>query len=89
MENTVIMQLYSLLIFTISGMVIGVFFDLFRILRRSFKTPDWITYIEDVLFWICTGGFLLYILFTFQNGEIRSYVILGLACRYWYIYVDN
>ena len=78
LENTLTTQLYSLLIFTISGMVIGVFFDLFRILRKSFKTPDIVTYIEDILFWICTGGFLLYILFTFQNGEIRSYVILGL-----------
>ena len=35
------------LIFTINGILIGLLFDIFRILRKSFKTPDIITYIED------------------------------------------
>ncbi len=78
MDNIILSQLYSLLIFTITGIIIGVFFDIFRILRRSFKTPDIITYIEDILFWILTGIFFIIILFKFNNGEIRSYVLLGL-----------
>ena len=40
-------QFYLLCIFMISGLIIGILFDLFRILRKSFKTPDIITYIED------------------------------------------
>ena len=79
MDNTVAMQLYSLLIFTISGIAIGIFFDIFRILRKSFKTPDIITYIEDIIFWIFSGLFFLFMLFKFNNGEIRSYVVVGLA----------
>lgn len=78
MDNTIAMQLYSLLIFTISGIAIGIFFDIFRILRKSFKTPDIITYIEDIIFWIFTGAFFLFVLFKFNNGEIRSYVVIGL-----------
>ena len=78
MNNSTIEQLYSLFVFTISGIIIGIFFDVFRILRKSFKTPDIITYIEDILFWIITGAFLLFVLFTFQNGQIRSYNIIGL-----------
>lgn len=78
MNTNTITQLYSLLIFIISGIIIGVFFDIFRILRKSFKTPDIITYIEDFLFWIITGIFVLFILFTFENGQIRSYNIIGL-----------
>ena len=42
------------LIFTINGVIIGLLFDFFRILRRSFKTKDIITYIEDIIFWILT-----------------------------------
>lgn len=72
------MQLYSLLIFTISGVAIGIFFDIFRILRKTFKTPDIITYIEDTIFWICTGIFFLFLLFKFNNGVIRNYVIIGI-----------
>lgn len=78
MDNTIAMQLYSLLIFTISGVAIGIFFDIFRILRRTFKTPDIITYIEDTIFWICTGIFFLFLLFKFTNGQIRNYVIIGI-----------
>lgn len=79
MDNTIAMQLYSLVVFIISGIVIGIFFDIFRILRKSFKTPDIITYIEDVIFWIFTGLFFLFILLKFNNGEIRSYVLIGLS----------
>lgn len=78
MENTIISQLYLLLIFFICGICIGIFFDIFRILRKSFKTSDIITHVEDIIFWIFTGIFFLFTLFKFNNGEIRSYVIIGI-----------
>lgn len=77
MENS-INQLYTLFVFIISGSIIGILFDLFRILRKSFKTPDIITYIEDILFWIITGLFLLYIIFKYSLGEIRIYMFISL-----------
>lgn len=70
-------QAYLFLIFTINGIIIGLLFDVFRVLRRSFKTSDIITYIQDVLFWILTGFILLYSIFTFSNGEIRLFMFLG------------
>lgn len=78
MENVIFIQLYSFLVYLVSGMLIGVFFDVFRVLRKSFQTPDIITYIEDILFWILTGLFLLFVLFKFSNGIIRSYQVVGL-----------
>ena len=68
-------QAYLFFIFIINGIIIGLLFDFFRILRKSFKTPDIITYIEDLLFWILTGFIVLYSIFTFNNGEIRLYMI--------------
>lgn len=70
-------QAYLFLIFAINGIVIGLLFDTFRILRRSFKTSDIITYAQDILFWILTGIILLYSIFTFSNGEIRFYMFLA------------
>lgn len=78
MENVILIQLYSFLTYVVSGMIVGILFDIFRILRRSFQTPDIITYIEDILFWLCTGLFLLLILFNFSDGQIRFYNIVGL-----------
>lgn len=71
-------QLFNLFIFIITGIVIGILFDIFRIIRKSFRTPDIITYIEDIVFWIATGCILLFTIFTFNNGEIRIYVFIGL-----------
>lgn len=72
-------QAYLFLIFIINGIVIGILFDFFRILRKSFKTSDIITYIEDLLFWILTGIILLYSIFTFNNGEIRLFMFLAIG----------
>ena len=71
-------QAYLFLIFAVNGIAIGLLFDLFRILRKSFKTNDFFTYIEDIIFWILTGIILLYSIFTFNNGEIRLFMFLGL-----------
>lgn len=70
-------QAYIFFIFIVNGIIIGLLFDFFRILRRSFKTNNIITYIEDILFWILTGIILLYSIFIFNNGEIRLYLFLG------------
>ena len=71
-------QAYLFLIFSLTGVVIGILFDLFRILRITIKTPNIITYIEDVLFWILTGVLVLYNIWFFNNGEIRLFMFLGI-----------
>ena len=76
--DEIYMQLFCLVIFILTGIIIGILFDCFRILRRSFKTADWITYIQDIIFWILTGIIILFSIFKFNNGEIRSYIILGI-----------
>lgn len=82
-------QFYLLCIFLVSGIIIGILFDFFRILRRSFKTPDAITYIQDILFWLLTGAFLLYIIFYFSLGEIRLYMFVSLLVRFCLLYFYN
>ncbi len=71
-------QAYLFIVFSLTGVVIGILFDFFRILRRSFKTSNIITYVEDVLFWILTGVLILYNIWYFNNGEIRIYMFLGI-----------
>ena len=71
-------QAYLFLVFSLTGVAIGILFDSFRILRRTFKTSNIITYIEDVLYWILTGFLILYNIWYFNNGEIRIYMFLGI-----------
>lgn len=71
-------QVFLSFIFIVNGIIIGLLFDFFRILRKTFKTKDIVTYIQDILFWILTGIILLYSIFTFNNGEIRLFMFLAI-----------
>ena len=74
MEN----QVYLFFIFILNGFLIGIVFDTFRILRKSFKTTDIITYIQDIIFWIITASIILYSIFKFNNGELRGFIFIGI-----------
>lgn len=71
-------QAYLFLVFSLTGIIIGIIYDIFRVLRKSFKTSDIITYFEDILFWIITGILILYNIWFFNNGEIRIFMFLGI-----------
>lgn len=71
-------QAYLFLVFSLTGVAIGILFDFFRILRKTIKTHNIVTYIEDILFWILTGLLILYNIWYFNDGEIRIYMFLGI-----------
>lgn len=71
-------QAYLFLVFSLTGVIIGMIFDIFRVLRKNFETANIITYLEDILFWILTGTLILYNIWYFNNGEIRFFMFLGI-----------
>ena len=78
MDNLAASQAFIFLIFIINGILISFIFDLFRISRKTFKTPDWLTYVEDISFWLISCIILAYSIYTYNNGEIRLYMFIGL-----------
>ena len=70
-------QAYLFMVFTLVGIAIGVLFDIFRILRKTIKTKDFVTYIEDILFWILTGLIIIFSMYKFCDGELRFFMIIG------------
>lgn len=79
-------DVYIFFIFILLGFIIGILFDIFRILRRSFKTKDIITYIQDILFWLITGALILYTTFKFNNRTIKVFLVFRDVYRIYYIY---
>ena len=71
-------QAHLFYIFLLTGVLIGILFDLFRILRRCFKCSNFITIIQDMLFFILMSILVLFVLFKFNNGIVRSYVLVGI-----------
>lgn len=66
------------LAFVLIGIIISFIFDFFRILRCVYKTPDFITILEDIAFWLISGIILLLGIFVLNDGNIRTYLFLGL-----------
>ena len=72
-------QLQLFIIFFINGIIIGIIFDTFRIIRKTFKHKDFIIYVQDILFWILTGFILMYSTFIFNDGEFRFFLLIGVC----------
>lgn len=71
-------QAFLFLVFLLNGVIIGLIFDFFRIVRKSFKTTNIITYIQDILFWILTGISIIFCMYKYSDGEIRFFMLLGI-----------
>ncbi len=64
--------------FFIIGIIIGIFFDIFRVIRKSFKTCDKTTFVEDLAFIILSGSLVIYSIIKINGGEVRFYLFLGI-----------
>ena len=89
--------LYALL----AGILTGLMFDLYRIIRGS-KVPKVVIVIEDTLFWVLAAmvifAFLLYTNFAFLGPYVYIFMLISLAiymkfisnkCIYFELYVVN
>lgn len=81
-------QAYIFLIFILTGIIIGLIFDVFRAIRKSFKISDFFTYIQDIIFWLLVGSIIMYVTFKFNYGEIRAYMLFGALLRKHFIFAS-
>ena len=54
-------QAQVFVVFLLTGCMIGILFDCFRVARKIVKTSDFMTALEDVVYWILTVLLLDYI----------------------------
>jgi len=70
----------------ILGAASGVAYDIFRIIRRIIKHPDFLTQIEDLIYWLFISIVIFYFILHRNNGEVRIYSIIGVftgMCLYF------
>lgn len=72
-------QIGIFLIYLIAGVLICLLYDIFRALRKTVKTPDLVTYMEDTIFWILVAIFLIYLIFVLNSGEIRFFMLIAIC----------
>jgi len=71
-------QIYVFLCSVAGGMLIAFIFDLFRIKRRTIKTSNIVTYIEDFIFWIFAALVMLLLVYYSNEGEPRGFIFIGI-----------
>jgi spore cortex biosynthesis protein YabQ len=60
-----------------AGIIIGIFYDVFRIIRKIIPHPNWVIQLEDLIYWIIVSSFMFFVLFSKNYGEIRGFALLG------------
>lgn len=66
----------------LAGAGIGLFYDFFRILRKTaprLAKSRAAVHFEDLFFWVLTTGGMFYFLLSQNYGEIRLFALLGAA----------
>ena len=64
--------------FFIIGIIIGILFDIFKVLRKTFKTSDFVTFIEDLIFLFLSGNLIISGILKLNSGEVRFFLFLGI-----------
>ncbi|WP_052446666.1 spore cortex biosynthesis protein YabQ [Candidatus Soleaferrea massiliensis] len=59
------------------GAVLGVIYDVFRILRISFKNGSILIFLEDALFFIICAVLTFCFMLMSNDGQIRFFILLG------------
>ncbi|NLJ40272.1 MAG: spore cortex biosynthesis protein YabQ [Clostridiales bacterium] len=72
-------QAYIFLVAVCSGLALGLIYDIYRAVRIIIKPKRWFVAILDFLFWILATSLVFYTLFRINGGEIRLYIVIGLA----------
>lgn len=62
-----------------AGMAVAFVYDIFRITRKTIRTSNLITQLEDLIYWILAALLMFGVVYAINEGEIRGYVFLGIA----------
>lgn len=78
MEVSVSNQLYVFFIMIAAGAAAGVVFDIFRIIRRVFRTNTLTTSVSDIVFWLLISAGIFFVLFTVNSAQMRWFEGIGI-----------
>ncbi|TYQ14601.1 UNVERIFIED_CONTAM: spore cortex biosynthesis protein YabQ [Acetivibrio alkalicellulosi] len=72
-------QAYIFLSCVFGGMIIAFIYDIFRVRRKTIKSGNLMVYFEDFIYWIIVALVLFAVVYYSNEGEIRGYLIIGIA----------
>ena len=71
-------QVITFVMTMVIGMLLGVVFDCYRVLRRTFNPQTLMTWFTDLLYWLIVTAIVFFSLVLSNWGELRFYVFIGI-----------
>lgn len=65
------------------GLLLGVVYDVCRVIGEQFRFPRWLVAAIDLIYWIAACVLIFRMLYVSNSGEVRLYVFIGLAVGVW------
>lgn len=59
------------------GVALGLVFDIFRIMRRSFRCANRCVWLQDILLWLCALAVVCVTLYVTNSAGVRLYEFFG------------
>lgn len=75
-----ILELQTFLISAFWGMILVFYYDFFRVLRGITKHTTFMTAVEDILYGLGIGCLIFAVLYSYNQGQVRAFVLLGMGC---------
>ncbi len=82
-EITIKSQLTSFFCALVVGILLSVFFDFFRTLRKCIIHKKITVFIEDIIFFIIATFITFMLLMARCNGEVRAYVLISIIAGFF------
>lgn len=70
-----------------SGLILGVFLDLYRVLKGRWEITGWVVALVDLCYWIVAAGWVFTVLLWSTWGELRFYMLLLLFAGVGFYYL--
>lgn len=80
MPAEMVQELQTFFISAFWGMLVVVYYDFFRILRGMKRHSTWMTAVEDILFCLGGGCLIIAVLYSYNQGQVRAFVLFGMGC---------
>lgn len=85
MEYLEITDIFSMLQALLTGVLMGIYYDIFRFVRRIFKFSTFSVALQDIFFWITSAVPVFFICIKLNGGYLRIYFIIFTLAG-WFIY---
>lgn len=77
-------QFFTFFMMFSAGWMLGVWFDVYRVVSKSVKLSKWLISLLDIVYWCLATIIVFRILYMSNQGEVRFFIFLAMFMGTWF-----